>query len=1281
MAERLSPRAEAPPEARLDRLREHVRERGEGSPRRVGPLLNDQEAGWRAGQPLRAEAYLDLLGAAEAFSEDGFDLIYGEWVLRRERGEAPDLADYQARFPAYAEELRKQVCLDEQLSSLPGPEGGLGSSALPVPDGAAAVGAGPVALERYQVLTEVAQGGMGRVFRGRDTVLDRPLALKVLRDEHRGRASMVQRFLLEARTCGQLQHPGIVPLHDLGTLPDGRPFFAMKLVEGQTLAALLAARADPAQDRPRLLKVLEQVCQAVAYAHSKGVLHRDLKPANVMVGAFGEVQVMDWGLAKVLGLSDGDTGASPPGPGEADSRDTDGAGPRTEAGTALGTPAYMAPEQARGELERLDARCDVFGLGAILCELLTGRPPYGGGNGAAILSQAAHGELGEAAARLEACGADAELVGLAKRCLAAERDDRPRTAGEVAGALTDYLAGVEARLRAAELERAAAEAQVAEARAKAAAERRARRWQLGLAAAVLALVGLAAGGGLWLEQLGARARQDWEQRRDRARHAVAVLLRQVVEPRLQGRWAEAEAVLTQAEDRLPEADSPELREQVAQARADLRMVKRLEEARLGKPRLVSGEVDTAPAGPAFSQAFTEHGLDVFAGGAEGAAEQVRRSAVREQLVAALDHWAVVEKDGKRQERLLDVARQADPGTWSERFRDLAVWGDRVALEKLVQEADVAKLSPQLLAALGIALRRHEDRDWQKWRLEVARRAGPGEWRARFLNPAVWEDPAAQARLTQEADGAKLPRQLLAARGTALRRLSVPFLKEAQRRHPNDFWLNFFLGNALLKGAPQEAVGYYRAALALRQHVSVYNDLGIAYANQGQLDDAIAAYKEATRLSEKKHYQPYYGFGLALAKNKQWGDAIAPYRQAIALRKDFTSAHYELGIALAETGKLDGAILEFKEAIRCDKQLGEAYNQLGRAYLKKRRWDDAVAVYRKFLDIDKTVAPAHNDLGYALEAAGKVQEAIDAYEDAIRLKPDYAKAHNNLGNALMQQKQLALAICSLHRAVELDPEYAKAYANLAFAFQMKGQPDKALAPYREAIKHFRKAVHVQPGLAKAYLGLGGALFQGGQFPEALGAFQRGRDLLQPGDPLRQPLSQTIHWAEVLSGQAQPANDAVRVELAQLCQRQEMGRYVSSARLWRAAFASNSRLADHLEKGHRYNAARAAARAGCGQGHDAPQLGEKERAGWRKQALDWLRADLALRGKQLKSGPPGAVGAARKALEHWERDSDLAGLRDKGGLAKLPAAERAEWEKFWAEVAALRQKAPQGKVGEA
>jgi WD40 repeat protein/tRNA A-37 threonylcarbamoyl transferase component Bud32 len=353
----------------------------------------------------------------------------------------------------------------------------------------AALDRSPTSAGRFQLGTELARGGMGVIYRARDESLGRDVAVKVLRERYRADPLVSQRFVDEARITAQLQHPGIPPVFEVGRLDDGRPYLAMKLIKGRTLEALLNERPAPAGDRGRFLAMFEQVCQAVGYAHSKHILHRDLKPANVMVGAFGEVQVMDWGLAKVLqpgGAAVHEPEASTQLTGGTEIQTARPGGPAdsgTLAGSMLGTPAFMAPEQAGGELDRLDERTDVFGLGAMLCVILTGAPPYVGKSTEELRLMAIRATLADAHARLDRCGADAKLVELSRACLSAERDGRPRDAVAVAATVTDYLAGVEERARQAERERAAAEARAAE-------QRKRRRVQRALAATVaLALVG------------------------------------------------------------------------------------------------------------------------------------------------------------------------------------------------------------------------------------------------------------------------------------------------------------------------------------------------------------------------------------------------------------------------------------------------------------------------------------------------------------------------------------------------------------------------------------------------------------------------------------------------------------------------------------------------------------------------------------------------------------------------------------------------------------------------
>ena len=209
---------------------------------------------------------------------------------------------------------------------------------------------------KYEIVGRIGQGGMGTVYRARDRELGREIALKVVRLPE-GAPDIAARMMREARTLARLEHPGIVPVHDVGTMADGRVFYAMKLVRGSPLHELSATSLA------ERLAIVERVCEAVAFAHAHGVIHRDLKPQNVMVGAFGEVLVMDWGVAKVVGDATSSLGVgSVPG--------TDNpAEPSTGHGVVLGTPGYMAPEQAAGEPSLVDGRADVYAIGALLRDL------------------------------------------------------------------------------------------------------------------------------------------------------------------------------------------------------------------------------------------------------------------------------------------------------------------------------------------------------------------------------------------------------------------------------------------------------------------------------------------------------------------------------------------------------------------------------------------------------------------------------------------------------------------------------------------------------------------------------------------------------------------------------------------------------------------------------------------------------------------------------------------------------------------------------------------------
>ena len=740
--------------------------------------------------------------------------------------------------------------------------------------------------DRYQLSGEIARGGMGAVLRGRDVDLGRDLAVKVLLEKYANRPEVARRFIEEAQIGGQLQHPGIVPVYDIGRFGD-RPFFTMKLVKGLTLAAMLGQRTDTAADRSRLLSIALQVTQTLAYAHAKGVIHRDLKPANIMVGAFGEVQVMDWGLAKVLaegGIADEERAT------RAQEQPTDvtvirttrstgstgSFGTDTEAGSLLGTPAYMPPEQANGDVTLLDRRADVFGLGAILCEILTGKAPYVGRSGEEVRRKAANGDLADANARLDACGADAELIALTRKCLAPEAVDRPKDAQAVAESLTAYLDGVQARLRKAEL------AEV-EARATAIEEVKRRRLTLALAATVLAAVTLGGGGGLWIKS-------DRDARLSQVTRDVNEALNKATALREQAKAANVGSALlyAQAREQMQRASAlvksgpadaaltaqvTQLQTELDEEEKDRKLLSALDETRMAQLQWV--EDMSRPllelAVPLFRDALQAYGLPAGIGEPAAAAERIRQrpTLVREALLATLDEWIDLSMDPKYKltEPHLDwlkaVAEATEPADgWTRQFRVVREEEDpgkqREAMEKLAASADVRVLPARALTRLAMRL-----------------------------------DPAQAVKL----------------------------LRRAQAQYPADFWVNASLANNLQFISPPEyaeAVRFQTAAVALRpDNEMAYFALAYAISNNGKVDEAIACYRKAIELDPKMVIS-YDNLSTIYLSKKDYDAAIAIASKGIELgsRNDRNKAacYMNLGSAQFRKGQVDEAFANLKMAI-------------------------------------------------------------------------------------------------------------------------------------------------------------------------------------------------------------------------------------------------------------------------------------------------------------------------------------------------------------------------------
>jgi tetratricopeptide (TPR) repeat protein/tRNA A-37 threonylcarbamoyl transferase component Bud32 len=1106
---------------------------------RIDQVCTRYEAAWQAGKLPSLEDWLPDVGEPDrpALLKE---LLLLEAFYRQRAGEIVSLEEYPQRFPEMEESWLKEVlgasqewAANRNQSTVDAGTDLCGEKGTPIAHGP---GANQMQSSEtiwyfgnYELREEIGRGGMGVVYRGHDGDLNRTLAVKVLLEKHQDNAELKRRFLDEAKIMGQLQHPGVAPIHEIGQLADGRPFFSMKQIKGKTLSEILKNRDQdsgvrgqesgvrgrdnkpetPAtgksaaghspitthhspKDLPRLLGIFEQVCQTVAAAHSRGILHRDLKPQNVMVGAFGEVQVMDWGLAKQMQNDEREMMNKTQPSAVHHSAFIVHRSAETQAGRVLGTPAYMAPEQARGEVEKLDERCDVFGLGAILCEILMGWPPFPADTQVDSHRKAMQCDLGETFARLDSCGADAELIQLAKKCLAPAKQDRPRDAAVVAQALAQYQADVQQRLKQAEIQRARLQARLIE-------QAKRRRLRMALVALSFLCVVAAAAACVWYvndqaeREIAAKNRQFEEERQEAALQARSKYLKQEVGQALQAagaarqglhsllddplkvsvllsdlsRWREplevGRGLLEQARklaDSDPELLDPDLTGQLKQLEDQLaadntafRLAETLDRIRQEASILVEGKFNPALAGPRYAQVFTDK-LEVVNGSVAQAATQVKASPARFALVAALDHWADVTTDNEQRARLLDLARLVDPDLWRDQVRDPNNWKSLAALQHLADQAKIDKQSPQILILLA--------------------------------------------------------RRLHAHGGNA-----VALLERAVLTYSKDFWLNLDLG--VFAREPLERVGYLRAALVLRPDSSAgHYNLGLAFYAAKKVDKAIASYKQAIVLDGKsaeahnnlglillekgkldeamselktalvldpKNVNAHLNMGRAFHLKKDLTAAIACYKEGLAIDDTHAYLHNGLGLALQAKGELDEAIACYNKAIARKSEYAEPHNNLGIALYAKKDLEGAIACYRKALALNRDNAPAHNNVGLALMDKGDVDGAIACYHEALTIDPVFAKAHDNLGLALYAKKDPEGAIACWKKAIACDPKFAPPHNNLGNALiTIKGDRDGAFACYQNAVK-------LDPDFVPALNNLGGALYDKRNFDGAIPYLQK------------------------------------------------------------------------------------------------------------------------------------------------------------------------------------------------
>jgi tetratricopeptide (TPR) repeat protein len=848
----------------------------------------------------------------------------------------------------------------------------------------------------YKLVEPIGEGGMGSVWMAQQTEpVRRLVAVKLIKAGMDSR-QVIARFEAERQALALMDHPNIARVLDGGTTGGGRPYFVMDLVKGMPITRY----CDEHRLTPRQrLELFIPVCQAVQHAHQKGIIHRDLKPSNVLVALYDGrpvPKIIDFGIAKAAGQQLTDKTLV------------------TGFGAIVGTLEYMSPEQAEVNQLDIDTRSDIYSLGVLLYELLTGSPPFRRteltrAGMLEMLRVIREQEPSRPSTKLSTAeglptlaanrGMEpsrltrllrGELDWIAMKALEKDRNRRYETANGFAMDVLRYLAdeAVQAcppsawyRLR-----------------------KFARRNKGGLAVAALVLFFLAllgSGAGWVVRDRSARVAA--------LREAVTASLDKVADLRQRSRWDEARVVLEQVRQRLGPSGAEDLRRQVEQTEADLALVDRLDAARMRAVAMAGRGFDTASAVREYAAAFREAGVGEETEAPEVVADRIRSSAVREPLVEAVDDWAVrVGKEApKRRAWLLAVARAADPDPWRDRFRDAAVWDDRTALERLAREAKVDELSPQILSALGRLL------------------------------------------VNLDAD-------------------AMPLLTAAQRRYPSDFWLNTNSGTALFRADRlDEAIGYYRVALALRPAASAaYNNLGTVLNQKGRVDEAIVEYHKALEF-DPKNVGAQINLAEALRVKGRVDEAITDLKRAIEFDPRIARAHYNLGHALWNKGRADEAIAEYYKAIELDPEDVTTHNRVGNALWIKGRVDGAIAEYRRAIELDPKYVSARNYLGMALRDKGRVDEAIAEFRKAIEINPKDAPTRNNLGKALRDKGRVDEGIAELKRAIELDPEKASALYDLGIAVKARGDLDEATTAFEDAIRR-------QPDFAEAHYGLASVL---------------------------------------------------------------------------------------------------------------------------------------------------------------------------------------------------------------
>jgi eukaryotic-like serine/threonine-protein kinase len=1045
---------------------------------------------------------------------------------------------------------------------------------------------------RFRVVRPHARGGLGVVSVALDDELDREVAFKEIHERYSDDCDSRARFVLEAEITGKLEHPGIIPIYSLGRGTTGRPFYAMRFIRGDSLADAInhyhdpnGPYVDPARRSMQLRELLGRfldICDALAYAHSRGVIHRDLKPSNVMLGPFGETLVVDWGLA--LPLERVPEGHESPHEAVKPTK-ANSASLLREKGMIVGTPAYMPPEQVEGAIDRLGPRSDVYGLGAILFELLTGKRPAGGENLEQILHAVGHGEIKPP--RQVRPEVPLALEAICLKAISFRPEDRYPSARALAADVKAWLAD-----------------EPISARREPVAER-ARRWAKRHRTAVTA-----AGAALLVGLIGLGAVAAVQ---TKARHDLDRKNAELFDSNVQ--VAKANADLTIANAAL-EVQRRRAEDREAQA---IDAVNSFRDAVANEPELKNN-----PALHGLRMRLLKEPIAFF-------------RSLRDRLQADRD---------TRTESLARLAQASfNLGNMANEIGDkqdaLNAFREALAVRQTLADANPTVNQFQRLLAnchnnIGILLK------------ETGK---PTE--------ALKAHEAALAIQQKLADANPTVNQFQSDLAASLGNI----------------------GNLLrLTGQPAEALKAHESALAIRQVLAdakptvtqfqsdlagSYNSIGNLLRDSGKPAESLKAHEAAlTILQELVDANPtvnqfqrllancHNNIGLVLSGSGKPTEALKSHELALAIQQKLADANPTVILFQSDLAASHG-------------NLGNLQRTNGKPAEALKSLESSLAIHQKLADANPSdvqfqsnLSLSHDNIGVFLRTTGKPEEARKAFESALAIQRKLADANPT--------------------ATDFQSDLGATLYNLALLDLTARRFEQARGRLREAVDWHRKALTSNPwnltnrqdlaidlnDLIAACRGLG----------DSKGVAEASRELAELRDSNPAMVALDARMSAILRGDQQPKDNRERLQLGQRAYDRAL--HAAAAKLWADALDADPKLAEDRRAQYRYNAACAAALAGSGEGKDVPAPDDVAKAKLREQARAWLQADLAVWTRFVDSGPPQARPFIVQTLEHWREDADLAGIRDEGGLAKLPDGEREGFQALWVEVEQLLAKARAG-----